>query len=48
MPLEAQLAHFRDVVAGQVAPVVSALEGRRSLEVTLEIERAVAPERVAA
>ncbi len=48
VPLEAQLAHFRDVVAGRAAPVVSAVEGRKSLEVTLQIEAAVAPRRAAA
>ncbi|MEM9584975.1 MAG: Gfo/Idh/MocA family oxidoreductase [Pseudomonadota bacterium] len=48
VPLEAQLAHFAEVVAGRAAPVVSAEEGRRSLDVTLQIERAVAPLEVAA
>ena len=43
VPLEAQFAHFRDVVAGRVAPIVSALEGRKSLATTLDIEAAVAP-----
>lgn len=48
VPLVAQLEHFADVCAGQVAPVVSAFEGRKTLRATLDIEAAVAPHEVAA
>jgi len=41
VPLDAQLEHFAQVCAGEVAPVVSALEGRATLETTLAIEAAV-------
>ncbi|PTX54221.1 putative dehydrogenase [Litoreibacter ponti] len=47
IPLVAQLAHFADVCAG-AAPLVSAEDGRKSLEATLALEAAVAPRRVAA
>ena len=48
LPLTAQLAHFADVAAGRAAPLVDAVEGRRSLDVTLQIEAAVAPRQAAA
>ncbi len=41
-PLIAQLDHFRDIVAGRAVPVVGAEDGAATLEVTLQIERAVA------
>lgn len=44
VPLTAQLRHFADVVAGRAEPLVDAVEGRKSLEVTLQIEAAVAPQ----
>jgi len=43
VPLTAQLAHFVDVAAGRASPLVDAVEGRKSLAVTLQIEAAVAP-----
>jgi predicted dehydrogenase len=43
VPLVAQLEHFADVVAGRARPLVDAREGRKSLEVTLQIETLVAP-----
>ena len=43
VPLVAQLEHFAQVCAGKAHPVVSALEGRRTLEATLAIEASVAP-----
>jgi predicted dehydrogenase len=48
VPLTAQLAHFADVASGRAAPVVDAMEGRKSLQVTLQIEAAVAPRQAAA
>ena len=48
VPLAAQLLHFADVVAGRAAPVVDAFEARKSLETTLQIEAAVAPQGAAA
>ena len=42
VPLVAQLEHFAKVCLGRADPVVSALEGRRTLETTLAIETAVA------
>ena len=42
VPLDAQLLHFAEVVAGRVRPLVDAVEGRASLAVTLQIEAAVA------
>jgi predicted dehydrogenase len=43
IPLVAQLEHFAQVCAGYAEPMVSAIEGRKSLEVTLAIEAAVLP-----
>ncbi|WP_281859019.1 Gfo/Idh/MocA family protein [Litoreibacter halocynthiae] len=43
VPLVAQLEHFAKVCTGEVAPLVSALAGRKTLETTLKIEAAVAP-----
>ena len=37
-PLILQLEHFADVIAGSSTPLVSAMEGLRSLEATLRIE----------
>lgn len=48
VPLVAQLQHFCDVCAGRIGPLISAFEGRKTLQTTLEIEAAVAPVRVAA
>ncbi|MDU9005639.1 Gfo/Idh/MocA family protein [Sedimentitalea todarodis] len=42
LPLVAQLTHFADVIAGRADPLVDAQEGRKSLEQTLMIERALA------
>ena len=41
VPLDAQLLHFADVVAGRARTLISAHEGRKSLETTLEIEACV-------
>ncbi|SFR42459.1 Gfo/Idh/MocA family protein [Litoreibacter janthinus] len=43
VPLVAQLAHFAELCAGTTEPVVSAVEGRKTLETTLAIEVAVSP-----
>ncbi|WP_298261153.1 Gfo/Idh/MocA family oxidoreductase [uncultured Litoreibacter sp.] len=45
VPLVAQLNHFCDVCNGRALPLISALEGRKTLETTLAIEAAVAPKR---
>lgn len=39
-PLDAQIAHFRDVILGRAAPLVSGREGLRSLRVIEAIKRA--------
>lgn len=44
-PLVAQLEHFADVIAGRAVPLNDARSGRRTLEVTLQVEAATVPER---
>lgn len=43
IPLVRQLEHFADVIAGRSAPIVDALEARKTLEATLRIEAATLP-----
>ena len=43
VPLVAQLRHFAQVCAGNEAPLISAAAARATLQVTLQIEQAVAP-----
>ncbi len=43
VPLVLQLEHFARVIAGQDAPLNDAVAGRRTLELTLEVERLTAP-----
>lgn len=46
VPLVRQLEHFAQVIAGRAAPLVSAEDGARALDVTLRIEAATLPQDV--
>ena len=46
VPLVQQLEHFADVIAGRATPLNDGKSGRRTHEITLEIERAVWPKEV--